>query len=113
MAAGPPRQQDGAVGAHLQKGHRPAQRDVGRLRGGSHRLGLDRRYTQILGRHLVSATPDAAPRTIQLVAEKRAARRAADRTRANASRWPGAGRGRAQRWAMGAGPPPKPVAPPW
>ena len=101
MAAGQPRQQDGAVGAHLQKGHRPAQRDVGRLRGGRHRLGLDRRYTQVLGRHLVFATPHAAPRAIQLVAEKRAARRAADSARAHATRWHGACRSRTQRWALG------------
>ena len=69
MAAGQPRQQDGAVGAHLQKGHRPAQRDMGRLRGGRHRLGLDRRDTPIIGRHLVSATPDATPRALKLVAK--------------------------------------------
>ena len=43
MAVGKPRQRDRAVGAHLQKGHRPAQRDVGRLRGGRHHMGLDRR----------------------------------------------------------------------
>jgi len=101
MAAGQPRQQDGAVGAHLQKGHRPAQRDVGRLRGGRHRLGLDRRDTQELGRHLVSAAPDAAPRALQLVAEKRAACRAADSARAHAISRAGAGRGRAQRRALG------------
>jgi len=89
------------VGAHLQKGHRPAQRDVGRLRGGSHRLGVDQRDTQVLGRHLVSATPDATPCAIQLVAEKRAACRAADTARAHASRRSGACRGRAQRWALG------------
>lgn len=101
MAAGPPRQRDGAVGAHLQKGHRPAQRDVGRLRGGRHRLGLDRRDTQELGRLLVFATPDAAPRAIQLVAKKRAARRAADSARAHATRWLSACRSRTQRWALG------------
>lgn len=39
MAEDQPRQRDRAVGAHLQKGHRPAQRDVGRLRGGRHFLG--------------------------------------------------------------------------
>ena len=101
MAAGQPRQQDGAVGAHLQKGHRPAQRDVGRLRGGRHRLGLDRRDTQVLGRHLVFATPDATPRALQLVAEKRAACRAADGARAHATRRPSAGRSRTQRRALG------------
>ena len=101
MAAGQPRQQDGAVGAHLQKGHRPAQRDVGRLRGGRHCLGLDRRDTQVLGRHFVSAAPHAAQRALQLVAEKRAACRAADGARAHATRWPGAGRSRTQRRALG------------
>jgi len=101
MAAGKPRQRVRAVGAHLQKGHRPAQRDMGRLRGGRHRLGLDRRDTPIIGRHLVSATPDATPRALPLVAEKRAACRAADSARAHAIRWLGPGRGRTQRWALG------------
>ena len=101
MAEDQPRQRDRAVGAHLQKGHRPAQRDVGRLRGGRHRLGLDRRDTQELGRHLVSATPDATPRAIQLVAKKRAACRAVDRARAHATRRLGACRCRTQRWALG------------
>jgi len=89
------------VGAHLQKGHRPAQRDVGRLRGGRHRLGLDRRDTQELGRHIVFATPDAAPRALKLVAKKRAACRAVDRARAHATRRLGACRCRTQRWALG------------
>ena len=57
------------MGAYLQKGLRPGQRDVGGLRGGRHRLGLDRRAVQELGRNLVSATPDATPRALQLVAE--------------------------------------------
>ena len=64
-------------------------------------MGLDRRAAQRLGRHLVSAAPDATPRALQLGAEKRAACRAADRARAHASRRPGASRGRAQRWALG------------
>jgi hypothetical protein len=53
------------VGAHLQKGHRPTQRDVGRLRGSRYSLGLDRRGAQVLGRNFVSATPDPAPRALQ------------------------------------------------
>lgn len=54
-------------------GHWPALRHLGRLRGGSYLLRLDRRAAQRLGRHLVSAMPDSIS----------------------------PGSGRAQRWALG------------
>lgn len=40
---------------------------MGRLRGSRHRLGLDRRGAQRIGRHRVLAAPDATPGALQLV----------------------------------------------
>ena len=49
MAVGKPRQRDRAVGAHLQKGHRPALRHLGGLRGGCHRVRRSADHAALCG----------------------------------------------------------------